>query len=88
MSKPAAINDKIKRKDIIVLKAGAIKLPEHISFGFDFDLGKDEVYACMAEPMVLALEKRYENYSIGEDISLKKVEEILQLAEKWGFKVV
>ena len=71
-----------------MLKAGSLRLPEHINFGFDFDLGKDIVYACMAEPMILALERRYENYSIGDNISLDKVDEILGLAKKWGFEVV
>lgn len=88
VSKPSTISKKISRKDVSVLKAGSIKLPEHIDFGFDFDLEKDVVYACMAEPMILALENRFEDYSIGDNISLDKVEEILKLGKKWGFEVV
>lgn len=88
VSKPATIKKNVKREDVKVLKAGSLRLPEHINFGFDFDLGKDIVYACMAEPMILALERRYENYSIGDNISLDKVDEILGLAKKWGFEVV
>jgi hypothetical protein len=40
----------------------------------------------MAETMILALEGRYEHFSLGRDISLKQVDEMAQLAAKHGFR--
>jgi hypothetical protein len=37
--------------------------------------------------MILALERRYENYSLGRDLELAKVQEISQLAAKHGFRL-
>ena len=41
----------------------------------------------MAETMLLALEGRYENFSLGKELSLEQVREIGQLAQKHGFKL-
>jgi predicted amino acid dehydrogenase len=40
----------------------------------------------MAETMILALEKRYENFSLGRDLTVKQIETIEQLAAKHGFR--
>jgi fatty aldehyde-generating acyl-ACP reductase len=37
--------------------------------------------------MILTFEKRFENYSLGNDIDIKKVIEIRELAQKHGFTV-
>lgn len=42
--------------------------------------------AWMAEVLILALEKRYEAYSLGNNIRIGQVEEIGRLAHKHGFK--
>jgi hypothetical protein len=52
---------------------------------FGFPPGMAE--ACMAETIILALEKRYESFTLGADISVEKVEEINRLAKKHGFKI-
>ena len=44
-------------------------------------------YACMAEVMILALERRYESYTLGQDITVEQVEEIASLATKHGFRL-
>jgi hypothetical protein len=41
----------------------------------------------MAETMVLALEGRYEDYTIGKDISVQQVREIQAMAVKHGFRL-
>jgi hypothetical protein len=56
-----------------------------VDFGFDFGLPPGKAYACMAETMILALEGRYECYSRGRDVPLKRVDEMTHLAEKHGF---
>jgi predicted amino acid dehydrogenase len=45
------------------------------------------VYACFAEPIVLALEGRAESFSLGRAVTRDKAEEIGRLGEKHGFRV-
>jgi len=44
-------------------------------------------YACMAETVVLALEGRYETYTVGRNIEWEKVKEIYKLGLKHGMKL-
>jgi hypothetical protein len=41
----------------------------------------------MAETIALALEGRFEDYTVGKNISLQRVEEISKIAAKHGFKL-
>lgn len=45
------------------------------------------VYACFAEPIVLALEGKAESFSLGKEISAAKAGEIGRLGERHGFRV-
>lgn len=76
-----------KRKDVLVIEGGVIEVPNGTSFGFNFGFPEGLSYACMAETMILALEKRYENFSIGRDMDIEKVDEIKTLADKHGFRL-
>lgn len=78
---------KDKRKDVLVIEGGVIEVPKGVDFGFNFGFPPGQAYACMAETMILALEKRYENYSLGREIDINKVDEISHLAEKHGFRL-
>jgi fatty aldehyde-generating acyl-ACP reductase len=88
VSKPSTIKRNITREDVKVIDGGLVKLPHDVNLGVHFDCANNVVFACMAEPMVLALEGKYSNYSIGDDISVEKVKEILELSKKHGFKVI
>jgi hypothetical protein len=44
-------------------------------------------YACMAETMALALEGRYENYTLGKDLTIEQVQAIDRIARRHGFKL-
>ncbi len=76
-----------ERKDVLVIEGGMVEVPGNANFNFDFGFPPKMVYACMAETMILALEGRYENFTIGRNISLTQVEEIAALAKKHGFKL-
>lgn len=76
-----------KRKDVLVIEGGVIEVPEEVNFNFDFGFPKGLSYACMAETMILALEGKCENFSLGREIEIEKVDEINKLAKKHGFKV-
>jgi hypothetical protein len=44
-------------------------------------------YACMAETMALAMENRYESYTLGKTLTIDQVEEIDAIAARHGFKL-
>lgn len=79
------------RNDVIAFEGGRAKMP-----GFH-DINNrvwknlfpyNSIYGCLAESLILALEGRYENYSIGRGaLSEKKVAEIYDLGKKYGFDV-
>ncbi len=76
-----------ERDDVLVIDGGMVTVPGPVDFGFDFGFPAGTAYACMAETMILALEGRYENYTLGKNINLAQVEGIASLAAKHGFGV-
>ncbi|MDD5610535.1 MAG: hypothetical protein PHH69_03200 [Candidatus Omnitrophica bacterium] len=76
------------RDDILVIDGVAIKPPgKNVDFDFDFGLPKGLCYPCMAEPIILAMEQKFENYSLGRDPDPVKIKEIMRLGTKYGFEV-
>jgi len=75
------------RDDVLVIEGGVVDIPEGASFNFNFGFPPGKAYACMAETMILTLEKRFESFSLGREMSVEKVEEIAGLAQKHGFKL-
>lgn len=76
-----------ERDDVLVIEGGIVRVPGPVEFHFDFGFPPGTAYACMAETMILALENRLEDYSIGRDLELEKVLEIGALAAKHGFEL-
>ncbi|MBM7616185.1 shikimate dehydrogenase [Alkaliphilus hydrothermalis] len=76
-----------KRKDVLVIEGGVIEVPKGVKFNFNFGFPDGLSYACMAETMILSLEKKYENFSLGREIDINKVDEIKRLADKHGFRL-
>jgi len=76
-----------RRDDILVIDGGVVKPPGEVNFNFNFGLASGLTFACIAEAMILAFEERYESYSIGGNITLKKVKEIFELGRKHGFEL-
>ena len=75
------------RDDVLVIEGGIVDVPGEADFGFNFGFPPRTSYACMAETMLLALEKRFESFTLGRDLSVEQVDEITRLAEKHGFKL-
>jgi predicted amino acid dehydrogenase len=76
-----------KRKDVLVIEGGVIRVPGKVNFNYDFGFPKNLAYACMSETIILALENKTNDYSIGRRIQIEKVQEMSQLAKKHGFKL-
>jgi hypothetical protein len=78
--------DVAKRPDVLVIESGEIQLPGHPKMK-NIGLPKGVAYACLAETIVLALEGRFENFTVGRAIEWEKVREIYQLGLKHGMKL-
>ncbi|HEY3313216.1 MAG TPA: hypothetical protein VGK00_16370 [Anaerolineales bacterium] len=75
------------RNDILVIDGGMVDVPGPVDFHFNFGFPEGKSYACMAETMALALEGRFEDYTLGKDLTRLRVEEISTIARKHGFKL-
>jgi len=73
------------RDDILVIDGGMVDVPGPVNFNFNFGLPPGKAYACMAETMALALEGRFEDYTLGKHLTRQRVEEIDRIAKKHGF---
>jgi predicted amino acid dehydrogenase len=78
--------DVAKRPVVLVIESGEIELPGEVRIK-DIGLPPGVVYACMAETVVLALEGRYETFTVGRNIEWEKVREIYRLGLKHGMKL-
>jgi predicted amino acid dehydrogenase len=75
------------RQDILVIDGGMVEVPGEVDFHFDFGFPPRKAYACMAETIALALEGRFEDYTLGKQIERQRVEEIAGIARKHGFRL-
>jgi len=75
------------RDDILVIDGGMVDVPGPADFHFNFGFPPGKAYACMAETIVLALEGRFEDYTLGKHLTRERVEEIDAMAKKHGFRL-
>jgi predicted amino acid dehydrogenase len=75
------------RQDVLIIDGGMVEVPGKVNFNFDFGLPPGKAYACMAETMALALEGRFEDYTLGKEITRQRVDEIGSIAHKHGFRL-
>ena len=75
------------RDDILVIDGGMVDVPGPVDFHFNFGFPPGKAFACMAETIALALEGRFEDYTLGKHITRERVEEIGAIAKKHGFRL-
>ncbi len=75
------------RDDILVIDGGMVDVPGPVDFHFNFGFPPGKAYACMAETIALALEGRFEDYTLGKHITRERVDEISAMARKHGFRL-
>jgi predicted amino acid dehydrogenase len=76
-----------KRPDVLVIESGEIELPTKVRGMKSIGLPPNVIYACLAETIVLALEGRFEVFTIGRDTEWEKVKEIYKLGLRHGMKL-
>jgi predicted amino acid dehydrogenase len=76
-----------KRPDVLVIESGEIELPTRVKGLKSIGLPPNVIYACLAETIVLALEGRFEVFTVGRDTEWPKVKEIYKLGLKHGMKL-
>jgi len=72
--------------NVTVVKGGDAIVPGDVDFRFHFGLPPRHAYACMAETIALALEGRYESFTLGRAISPAQIAEIADIARRHGFR--
>src|SRR6185436_20397821 len=83
-----------ERDDVLVIEGGVVRVPGEmrcVKLGtdqpFSFGFAQGTAYACMSETIALALENRYENFTLGKDVSVAQVNEITKICQKHGFRI-
>lgn len=87
LSRPANVSREVlhERPDVLVIDGGVVEVPNRPDLGWNFGFEQGQAYACMSETMMLALEKRYENASLGADLNIEHIQYLRELADKHGF---
>jgi predicted amino acid dehydrogenase len=83
----------LERPDVLVIEGGNMLVPGSPRFSrvrepdqeFDLGLPPRTALACMSETMVLALERRFEPFTLGRGINLDRVVEMEEMAARCGF---
>ena len=75
------------RPDVLVIESGEVLIPGDIDFGYDIGLPPKTSYACLAETALLAMEGRFEDYTLGRNITVERVKEIYHLFKKHQFQL-
>jgi hypothetical protein len=90
VSRPSNVGADVRerRPDVMVREGGVVRLPGDSYLSFNCSLPKGHVYACMAETMMLAMEQRYQDMSLGFDVPLEHVLDLERLAGELGFQAV
>lgn len=79
--------DARRRPDVLVIESGEIVLPGEPDFGFDIDMPPGTAYACLSETALLAMEGKFEDYTLGRNIEIERVKEVYRLWKKHGLEL-
>ncbi len=74
-----------EREDVLVVDGGLVQTPGGVGLGFDYGLPPGLTFGCMAETITLALEGRFEDYTVGKELDIERVREIQKIAARHGF---
>jgi predicted amino acid dehydrogenase len=88
ISRPRSVAESIvqRRPDVRVIDGGLVALPGGTRIG-PYGLRDGTSYACMAETMLLALERDFRNTSLGASLDVREVKRQRALARTHGFSI-
>jgi predicted amino acid dehydrogenase len=90
ISRPPNVSADVEqtRPDVLVIDGGVVELPGRPDLGWDFGFPPGLAYACMAETVMLALERRYEHFSLGSTgVNLESILQTRRWAARHGFRL-
>ncbi len=89
VSRPFDISEEeaIRRPDVLVIASGEVQLPGELEMKIDIGLEGTIVYACLAETALLAMEGKFESFTLSRNINYEKVLEIDKLAKEHGVRL-
>lgn len=89
VSRPVNVSRKLPglRPDVTLIEGGVIKPHPPFDSGFDLGVGRDRTYACMAEAMLLALERDTTHNTVGQEIDIAKLSWLESAAQRAGFQL-
>lgn len=78
-----------KRTDILVVDGGRCSFTDEVKWQDNpvTKIIKNNLYGCVLETILLALDNKIEPFSIGRDLSVEKLDQIGSMAEKHGMVV-
>jgi acetylornithine/succinyldiaminopimelate/putrescine aminotransferase/predicted amino acid dehydrogenase len=79
----------IKREDVLVIDGGRCGFNETVSWNDNIFTSfiKNNLYGCILETVLLALDDRLEPFSVGRTLSVQNLEEIAPMSKKHGFVI-
>ncbi len=89
VSRPFDISeeDALKRPDVMVIASGEVRLPGPLKMKIDIGLEGNIVYACLAETALLAMDGKFESFTLSRVIDYEKVLEIDRMAAEHGVRM-
>ena len=89
VSRPFDIKESeaIRRPDVLVIASGEVQLPGTVKMDIDIGLEGNIVYACLAETALLAMDGKYESFTLSRNINYEKVIEIDSMARAHGVRL-
>ena len=70
-----------------MIESGEVLIPGDIDFGYNIGLPPKTAYACLAETALLAMDGRFEDYTLGRNIEMERVKEIFGMFKKHEFQI-
>ena len=71
----------------MVIESGEVELPGDYKMKVDLGLHGRIVYACLAETALLAMDNRFESFTLSRNISYQKVLDIDRMAREHGVRL-
>lgn len=90
VSRPFDISEKeaTQRPDVLVIASGEVQLPgKDLNMKIDIGLEGNIVYACLAETALLAMEGKFESFTLSRNINYEKVIQIDKMAKEHGVRL-